>query len=179
MENEEVNRSFLTFRLGNELFAANVVKVHEILEIPRITKVPGSPEFMRGVINLRGSVLPAVDSRIKFNMPPQEDTVDSVIIVMSLEYMDQPLVMGAIVDAVQEVIEINQDDIKPAPKMGSKYKSEFIEGMVKHENQFIMLLNLDLVFSLDEVSILQEITSEGDSKSKESDKKKKENQPSN
>lgn len=168
-------RSFLTFRLSDELFAANVAKVHEILEIPRITKVPGSPDYMRGVINLRGNVLPVVDTRVKFSLPTAQDTVDSVIIVLSLEVADQALVTGAIVDSVQEVLDIDEKEVQPAPEIGSKYKSEFIEGMVKYEDQFIMLLNLDLVFSTEEASIMQELTTEGSasqSKTKENKKQK-------
>jgi purine-binding chemotaxis protein CheW len=133
-------RSFLTFRLGDELFAANVSKVLEILEIPRITKVPRAPEFMRGVVNLRGSVLPVIDTRNKFGLPPTNDTVNTCIIVMNLSNQGQELVTGAIVDAVQEVTEIEEKDVQAAPSVGAKFKTEFIEGMVKLNDQFISYL---------------------------------------
>ena len=153
----ETLSSYLTFRLGDELFAANVSKVLEILEIPKITKVPRSPDFMRGVINLRGSVLPVIDTRAKFGLPPTEDTINTCIIVMSVVLEGQDIIIGAIADAVQEVMEIEEDKVHAAPTIGSKYKAKFIQGMVRRDDQFIMMLDLDLVFSSQEASILQEI----------------------
>jgi purine-binding chemotaxis protein CheW len=148
--------SYLTFKLGDELFAANVTKVIEILEIPKITRVPRSPEFMRGVVNLRGNVLSVIDSRIKFGLPPTEDTINTCIIVMTIEIENQDITLGIIADAVKEVVEIDQQSIQSPPEMGSKYKTEFIDGMVKSGDQFIMLLNIDLLFSSQEASILQD-----------------------
>ena len=149
--------SFLTFRLGDELFAANVSKVIEILEVPKITKVPRSPDFMRGVVNLRGNVLSVIDSRTKFGLPPVADTINTCIIVMVVNVEGQDITMGVIVDAVQEVMEIEDSNIQALPEIGSKYKTEFIEGMVKRDDQFIMILNMNLLFSANEVSILQDI----------------------
>ena len=162
MNEIDVLHSYLTFKLGDELFAANVGKVLEILEIPRITKVPRSPGFMRGVINLRGSVLPVIDTRTKFGLPQEEDTINSCIIVLDVEMEGQSIIIGSVVDAVQEVMEIEENQIQPAPSVGSKYKTEFIEGMVKVQDQFIMMLNLDKVFSSSEVSILQDLVQEKD-----------------
>lgn len=160
----DVLKSYLTFRLGDELFAANVGKVLEILEIPRITKVPRSPAYTRGVINLRGSVLPVIDARAKFGLPETADTINSCIIVQDIEMEGQQhIIIGTVVDTVQEVMEIEDAHIQPAPSIGSKYKSEFIQGMVKVNDQFIMLLDLDKVFSSDEASILQEIVQAEDS----------------
>src|SRR5258705_6520490 len=102
----ETLNSFLSFRLGDELFAANVSKVLEILEIPKITKVPRSPAFMRGVVNLRGNVLPVIDTRIKFGLPTIDDTINSCILVLSIELEGKEIVLGAIVDEVKEVTEI-------------------------------------------------------------------------
>ena len=151
-------QSYLTFRLADELFATNVSKVLEILEIPKITKVPRSPVYMRGVINLRGSVLPVVDARTKFGLSETEDTVNSCIMVLEIIVQDQSITIGAVVDAVQEVMEISQADILPAPSIGSKYRGEFIEGMVKSEERFIMVLDLDKVLSTEDACILQEIS---------------------
>ena len=150
-------QSYLTFRLGDEIFSANVKKVLEILEIPRITKVPHAPAYMRGVINLRGNVMPVINARLKFGLPEANDTVTSCIVVLDIEMDGQNVTLGAVVDAVQEVIEITPEEIQPAPSIGTKFKSEFINGMVKVNDQFIMVLNLDLVFSSDEGSILQSI----------------------
>jgi purine-binding chemotaxis protein CheW len=149
-------RPYLSFKLGEELFAADVAKVLEILEVPKITRVPKSPDYMRGVINLRGSVLPVIDTRIKFSLPAAPDTVDTCIIVLSIQMDNDTLVLGALVDAVQEVLEIGKEEIKPAPSIGNKYKSEFIEGMVKLNEQFIMILNMDRVLSADElISVIE------------------------
>jgi purine-binding chemotaxis protein CheW len=150
--------SYLTFKLGDELFAAKVDKVIEILEIPKITRVPRSPEFMRGVVNLRGNVLPVIDSRIKFGLPSTEDTINTCIIVMNIQMDEQEITLGIIADAVKEVVEIDQQSIQAPPDMGSKYKSEFIDGMVKSGEQFIMLLNIDLLFSSHEATILQDVS---------------------
>ena len=155
----ETLNSFLTFRLGDELFAANVSKVIEILEVPKITKVPRSPDFMRGVVNLRGNVLSVIDSRAKFGLPPSADTINTCIIVMIVNVEGQDMTMGVIVDAVQEVMEIEESNVQSLPEIGSKYKTEFIEGMVKRDDQFIMILNMNLLFSANEVSILQDVIS--------------------
>lgn len=171
MSQIDILKSFLTFRLGEELFAANVGKVLEILEIPKITKVPRSPNYMRGVINLRGSVLPVIDTRSKFGLPQIEDTINTCIIVLSIAAEGQDITIGAICDAVQEVIEIEENQIQTPPNIGSKYKTEFIDGMVKNEDLFIMILNLDKVFSNNEASILQEIVD----KSQEPKEEKKPN----
>lgn len=165
--NEQIDllQSYLTFRLGDEIFAANVSKVLEILEIPRITKVPQSPHFMRGVINLRGSVMPVIDARAKFGLQQTPDTINSCIIVLTIRIENQPITIGAVVDAVHEVIDIQEEDIQPTPTIGSKYKSMFIRGMVKgSHDQFIMLLDPDIVFSTEEATILQEIVADTEAK---------------
>lgn len=149
-------RPYLSFELGDELFAADVAKVLEILEVPKITRVPKSPGYLRGVINLRGSVLPVIDTRIRFGLPFQPDTVSTCIVVLTIRMENENLVLGALVDGVREVIEISPEQIKPAPSIGVKYRSEFIEGMVKIDEQFLMLLNLDKVFSSDELVSVQE-----------------------
>ena len=153
--------SFLSFKLGDELFAANVAKVLEILELAKITKVPKSPEYMRGVINLRGNVLPVVDTRIKFRMPVTKDTVNTCIVVLDINMEGESLMVGILVDSVQEVLELQDDEIKPPPSIGSRYKSDFIQGMVKKEEEFIMILNIDAVLSSEEISsILRETKDE-------------------
>src|SRR6478735_12407628 len=134
----ETLNSFLSFRLGDELFAANVSKVLEILEIPKVTKVPRSPAFMRGVVNLRGNVLPVIDMRTKFGLPVVDDTINSCILVLTIELEGTQIVIGTIVDAVQEVMDIDESAIQSLPSVGSKYKTEFIDGMVKKADQFIM-----------------------------------------
>jgi purine-binding chemotaxis protein CheW len=148
--------SYLSFRLADETFAVNVNKVLEILEVPHLTTVPKSPAYMRGVINLRGTVLPVIDTRVKFGLSATSFTVNTCVVVLDIAIDNDQMVIGALVDTVQEVLEIGSDQIKPSPSIGSKYKSEFIQGMVKIEEQFLMLLNIDRVFSTEELSLLQE-----------------------
>lgn len=143
-------QSYLTFNLGNEIFAANVEKVLNILEMTPITKVPKSPDYMKGVINLRGNVLPVIDLRIKFGMPPSEITVDSCIVVLNTEIENDMIVLGTLVDGVSEVLEIEEEKIEPSPTIGTKYKPEFLKGIWKRENGFVMILNIDLIFSTNE-----------------------------
>jgi purine-binding chemotaxis protein CheW len=144
--------SYLSFKLGDETFAANVSKVLNILEMTKITKVPKAPDYMKGVINLRGTVLPLVDTRIKFGLTATEFTVNTCILVLDIKIGEDSLQVGGLVDAVQEVLEIEPQQILPPPNIGSKYHSEFISGMYKaSEEQFIMILDMDKVFSADEL----------------------------
>lgn len=152
--------SFLSFKLDDELFAANVGKVLEILELSKITKVPKSPDYMRGVINLRGNVLPVVDTRTKFGMEAIEDTINTCIIVLDIEMEGESVKVGLLVDMVQEVLQIDAESIQPPPSIGHKYKSDFIQGMGKVDEEFVMILNIDKVLSTDELSILQEKSKE-------------------
>lgn len=152
MEIQTDNRSsYLSFRLGDEIFAISVAKVLEVLEIQKITRVPKTPKYMRGVLNLRGDVLPVIDTRLKFNMETTADTERTVIIVLDLESKNKKIVIGAIADSVKEVLEINENEIKTVPEIGSNYDAAFITGMVHHRDDFIMLLDMDKVFSLDEI----------------------------
>ncbi|MBN1251484.1 MAG: chemotaxis protein CheW [Bacteroidales bacterium] len=149
-------KSYLTFKLGDEVFACHVNKLLHILEIPEITEVPGSPLYMNGIIDLRGSVLPIIDARVKLGMPPIEFTKDTCIIVMDITLDDDNLLVGVLVEAVLEVLEFEDDKILPPPNLGKKYKSEYIEGIVKKDDHFIMLLDIDTVFSLDEIDYIKE-----------------------
>lgn len=152
--------SYLTFKLGNEEFAAHVGKVLNILAMTKITEVPKSPNYMKGVINLRGAVLPVIDTRIKFGMTPTEYTPSTCIVVMDIELDSESVHVGALVDSVQAVIEIDDAKILPPPSIGNKYRSEFIEGVANIDESFIMILNMDEVFSTDELVVMQETSSE-------------------
>ncbi len=145
-------RQYLTFKLSDEIFAVDVEKVREILEFTTITKVPQTPDFMRGVINLRGSVVPVMDMRLKFGMAGTERTVNTCIIVVEVASGDDTLVLGMLADSVQEVFELEPENIEPAPKIGTKLDTTFIRGMGKHGEQFIIILDIDRVFSGDELS---------------------------
>ncbi len=157
-EQKEISaaQSFLSFRLGKEIFAVEVSKVNEILEVPKITKIPKSPEYMTGVINLRGTVLPLVDTKIKFGMKPVEFTVDTCIVVLEIKVEDEKIQVGALVDSVLEVMEINEAQLQPSPSMDAKYNLDFIEGMLEVDNKFIMLLKIDMIFSINDIIELKE-----------------------
>ena len=160
-ETQTIINSYLTFKLGEEFFAANVSKVLNILEMTKVTKVPKAPAYMKGVINLRGTVLPLVDTRIKFDMTETEYTANTCILVLDITLNNESVHVGALVDSVQEVLEVNSAQIQPPPSIGTRYRSEFIEGIVKVDEEFIMILNMDLIFSTDELSILRESFHEG------------------
>ena len=142
---------YLTFKLAEEVFALDVAKVREILEYTNITKVPQTPEFMRGVINLRGSVVPVIDLRLKFGMTKTEQTVNTCIIVVEVCMDGDISVLGALADSVQEVIEMEPGQIEPAPHIGTSLNTDFIKGMGKHDGNFIMILDIDKVFTNEEL----------------------------
>ena len=153
-------QSYLTFRLAEEHFAVNVLKVIEILEVPKITTVPKSPDFMIGVINLRGNVLPVIDTRIKFGMEKTSITVNTCIVVMNLDVEGEELMLGAMVDAVDEVLDIFDEHIKGSPSIGTQYNPEFIEGVARINEEFIMILNIGKVFSTNDVIELKDLKKE-------------------
>jgi len=155
-EKKQATNSYLTFKLGDEEFGAHVSQVLNILEMTRITEVPKTPEYMKGVINLRGMVLPVIDTRTKFGMPEAEYTNNTCIIVMDIEDSNDTIHIGAIVDEVLSVIEIEQNQIEPPPSIGNKYKSEFIYGMARVEDNFVMLLDMQKVLNAEELADLAE-----------------------
>lgn len=149
MENTTKNiGSYLTFKMGEELFAFPVEQVIEILEVPKITHVPRSPEYMKGVINLRGNVLPLIDTRIKFYLSPIEFTINTCVVVLDIEVEGELLRIGALVDSVLEVLEIPNNQLQPSPSIDAEYPLDFIKGVFKYQDEFVMCLSIDKVFSL-------------------------------
>lgn len=140
-------RQYLTFQLADEVFAVDVAKVREILEWTTITKVPQTPAYMCGVINLRGSVVPVIDLKQKFGMAATAKTVNTCIIVVEVAQQDDTIVLGALADSVQEVFELEPAQIEPAPKIGTNLNTDFIQGMGKQNDTFIMILDIDRVFN--------------------------------
>ena len=147
---------YLTFRLEEEIFALDISKVREVLDFTSITKVPRTPDFMRGVINLRGSVVPVVDMRLKFGMTRTERTVNTCIIIVEISLDGDTTVLGALADSVQEVLDLEPGQIEPAPRIGTRLRTEFIRGMGKRDEQFVIILDIDRIFSVDELSLVQE-----------------------
>jgi purine-binding chemotaxis protein CheW len=145
-------RQYLTFKLGNEVFATDVAKVREVLDLTAITAIPRTPPFMRGVINLRGSVVPVVDLRLCFEMSKTESTRSTCIVVVEVLLENEAIVIGALADSVEEVIDLEPEQIQPAPRIGTQIRTEFIKGMGKRDTQFIMILDIDKVFSAEELA---------------------------
>ncbi|MBI5558593.1 MAG: chemotaxis protein CheW [Deltaproteobacteria bacterium] len=146
---------YLTFKLAEEVFSLDVAKVREILEFSSITKVPQTPGFMRGVINLRGGVVPVIDLRLNFGMTSTEQTVDTCIIVVEVNLDGEVIVLGVLADSVQEVVEMEPANIEPAPHIGVKLNTDFIKGMGKINKDFVMILDIDKVFSSNDLLAVQ------------------------
>jgi purine-binding chemotaxis protein CheW len=153
-------RQYLTFQLGEEVFALDVSYVREILEFTTVTRMPGTLGYMRGVINLRGSVVPVLDMKLKFGLPAIEETVSTCIIVTEVSCDGGATVIGALVDSVQEVFELEHDQIEPAPKIGTRIETGFVKGMGKKDDQFVIILDIDRVFSAGELAGIRGVETE-------------------
>jgi purine-binding chemotaxis protein CheW len=143
---------YLTFKLGVEEYGLEILKVQEIIKMMDITRVPRTPEFVRGVINLRGKVIPVVELRLKFGMPTVETTDKTCVIVVQVRRQGETVTMGTIVDEVSEVLDIGGDLIEPAPEFGTSVDTDFILGMGKIAKKVIMLLDVDKVLSSGELA---------------------------
>jgi len=144
---------YITFKLGDELFAINVNQVREVLEISRITNVPTAPEYMRGVVNVRGKAIPVVDLRLRFGLPRTGDTVHTRIVVLELELDGETVVLGGIADSVHEVIEIEPANVDPPPRIAMRWRTELIQGMARRGDDFIIILDVNAVFSSEELAL--------------------------
>jgi len=157
-EKDSGKNSYLTFRLEEEQYAVHVNNVLNILELPNITKIPDTPDYMRGVINLRGTVLPLIDTRIKLNMGSTEYTDNTCIVVMETGKNGEKIYFGSLVDQVESVHKISEDEIKSPSDLGNIYKSRFITGIAEKDSDFILVLDIDKMFDSDEMESLKENT---------------------
>ncbi|BDG07980.1 chemotaxis protein CheW [Anaeromyxobacter paludicola] len=147
----QLGGKYMTFKLAEEEYGLEILKVREIIGFMEVTRVPRTPEFIRGVINLRGKVIPVIDLRLKFAMPRTEATDQTVIIVVQCQLGDKQLTMGILVDQVLEVLSIDGPQIEPPPSFGtSAVDTEFILGVGKAEKRVIFLLDIDKVLSTEE-----------------------------
>ena len=149
---------YMTFKLADEEYGLEILKVREIIGLMEITRVPRTRDFVRGVINLRGKVIPVVDLRRKFGMPPGADTEQTVIIVVTWSDGDRTQTMGILVDQVLEVLDVPAGEIEPAPTFGSSLDTQFILGVGKAEKRVIFLLDIGRVLSADEARELAAAT---------------------
>lgn len=145
---------YLTFMLGGETFAIGILHIKEIIEYGQLTEVPRMPGFIRGVINLRGAVVPVIDLGARFGKPPANVSRRTCIVIIEVEHEGEQQVVGVMVDAVNEVLDIPPDQIEPAPSFGAQIRADFIQGMGKVEGRFVIILNVNHVLSLDEMSTL-------------------------
>ncbi len=155
-QQEEVieTRQFLTFLVGAECFAMPIVNIREIIAFGGLTEVPLMPEFLRGVINLRGSVVPVIDLSVRFGRPPTVEAKRTCIIIMELVQDEQMLLLGVMVDAVSAVLSIGVDHIEPRPSFGAGIRADFIEGMINVSERFVVVLDVQRVLSVDELASL-------------------------
>jgi len=148
-------QTLLTFEICSEQFAVNVTKVLEVLEQQQITPVPRAPQFILGIINFRGEILPVINTRQKFNVPFEAEDLKHFVIVFETFANNEKQLVAATADAVKDVIEIDISDIKPVPEMGLGYNTAFISGVVRYNERFVLLIEPDQVFSMnDKVAIL-------------------------
>lgn len=143
---------YLTFKLGDEEFAINVFKAREVLDLSRITRMPTAPEYLRGVVNVRGNAIPVVDLRRKFGLPLTPDTLHTRIIVMDLQLDGQTIVVGGLADAVHEVLELEPSEINDPPSLGMRWRTDLILGLGRREDRFLIILDIERVFTADEIS---------------------------
>jgi len=141
--------SYITFKLGDELFAIDVARVREVLDLTEITRVPTAPPYMRGVVNVRGSAIPVVDLRHRFGLPPTDDTVNTRIVVLELELDGEVTVVGGIADSVHEVLELERSQLREPPRIAMRWRADMIEGLGKKGEQFIIVLDIARVFATD------------------------------
>jgi len=151
-----MNNTYLSFIICGELFAVNVSKVLEVLQKENITKVPNAPDYIKGIINFRGEVVPVFESRAKFNLSERVIEEPYVIIVLDLSSENDEFRIGAIVDKVQDVISISDEEIKPIPAMSKDFNTNFLQGIFKLHEKFIMLLDVEKVFTGSELNKIKE-----------------------
>jgi len=146
-----LNIQLLTFLLDNEVYGTDIGQIQEVLEYRKVTPVPRTPDFLLGVINLRGRVVPVVDLRRQFAMNRSDVTVNTCIVIVDVMIDGEKTAMGILADAVKEVVELNLTQITPPPRIGSHIDTRFISGLGRHEEQFIVILNLPKIFSADDM----------------------------
>jgi purine-binding chemotaxis protein CheW len=149
--------AYLSFYLDNEQYAVLVSKVIEILGVPRITKIPDAPKYMIGVINLRGSVIPIVDIKTKFNINDNGRTSDTCIIVMRINFNGKNIVMGILADQVDEVLNLTNEQISEPPSLGVIFNKEFLVGMAKVNDNFLMLLDINAIMDKQDSELIESI----------------------
>ncbi|PCK07545.1 MAG: chemotaxis protein CheW [Alteromonadaceae bacterium] len=152
IEDDSVWLQYLTFHLDSDILGVELKEIKEVLEVKELTILPRTPDYMRGVTNLRGQLIPVIDLKSKFGMGLTEFTIDTCVIIVEITVNDEIMSVGALVDSVRGVVEFTQSAIDPAPKMGSSIDVRFILGMGKHDNEFFSILDIPALFTIEELS---------------------------
>lgn len=160
IESAQASLQLLTFLLDNEIYGTDISQIQEVLEYRKVTPVPRTPDFMLGVINLRGNVVPVIDLRRQFDMKVSDMTVDTCIVIVDVMIDGEKIPLGILADAVKEVIELHHAEINPPPRIGSRIDTRFISGMGKYDDDFIIILNLPKVFSQEQMGDVIDAASE-------------------
>jgi purine-binding chemotaxis protein CheW len=147
----QANDQYLTFFLAGEEYAIGILQVTDIIECGAVTRVPGTPPWIRGVHNLRGTVVPVIDLAIKFGFPATEVTRRTCIVIVELRADEDTLIMGVIADAVHQVVDFTPEQIQPAPAFGPRVHVDCLAGMAGSNGKFVLLLDIDRIFSSDEI----------------------------
>ncbi len=154
VEESEDQNQYLTFMLGGETYAIGILAIKEIIEYGQLTEVPRMPEFIRGVINLRGAVVPVIDLGARFGKTSSNVGRRTCVVIIEIESEEGQQVVGVMVDAVNEVLDIAASEIEPPPSFGAKIRADFIQGMGKVDGKFVIILDVDHVLSVDEMAAL-------------------------
>jgi purine-binding chemotaxis protein CheW len=145
-------QQYLTFKLGEEVFAVDIARVREVLDFTEVTKIPLTPAYLRGVINLRGSVVPVADLRLKLGMTRTERSANTCVIIAEIDVDGETTLLGALADSVQEVLALDANEIRPAPRIGTRLNTDCIRGLGNRDDRSIIVLEIDKVFSAGELS---------------------------
>lgn len=148
----ESTRKYLTFTLDREFFALDITSVREVQDFTNITRIPQSTPYMRGVVNLRGNAVPVLDIKMKFGLDRTEQTINTRIIIMELAHGGKELLMGVLADTVKEVLEIDDSEIDPSPRMGAAVRADYIVGVAKKKDRFILLLDMLKVLNTEDMA---------------------------
>jgi purine-binding chemotaxis protein CheW len=157
-----MSQVYLSFNIGNELFAINVLKVLEVLQKQAISPVPKAPDYILGIINFRGDVVPVFNTRLKFNLKSHGENDKFAVVVLEMIKNDETYRIGATVDKVKDVITISDNEISPVPPMTSSFDTEFLSGIVRRDDQFILLIDVDRVFIKSEINSITEVAENGE-----------------
>lgn len=150
---------YLTFKMDKDAYAIEILRVREVLDYEEPTRMPRSPEFFGGIVNLRGEMLPVVDMRVILGVPAEPISKDSCIIITEVTLENEPMTVGLLADSVQQVITIPDADIELPPKIGVNEDAAFVDGIGKVDERFVMILNMDEILSIEQLNMVEELSS--------------------